>query len=328
MKNIIKITLISLLFVGFTSCEEGDLPIDDLYNNVDVTGSILRILDYPADLVTMSGGEITPNFIRYQMEVQEADGSGTPDFKEVRMYFDGYDDQDLEFPTVDGNGTVIGEVLYRTISAAEFTEISEVNGLPETTVEVSTRFLLDDFYASAVFGKNPSFIQTRFELEMNDGRIWSDYNAGTTLGGPYLESPFVHRTIFKIDEGLETKMKVDEDEPVEGEEIRFQIDVANLDTVNNINDITMFVEIPEGLTYASDDGGGAFNPATGIYTIGTLLADNDDADGDEKVRLRIFVTVDAGTSGTSIVATFQEARGDRRNPAVDQEKLTETIIVQ
>ncbi|MFT4696999.1 MAG: putative repeat protein (TIGR01451 family) [Flavobacteriaceae bacterium] len=330
MKNIFKITLISFLFIGITSCEEGDLPIDNLYNNVVTSGSVLRILDFPADLVTIAGGEITPNFIRYQMEVQEGDGSSSPDFKEVRMYFDGFDDQDLEFPTLDGNGNIIGEQLYRTISKAEFTEISEINGLPEITVEVATRFLLDEFFGNAVFGKNPSFIKTRFELEMNDGRIWSDYNAGTTLGGPYFESPFTHRTIFKIEEGLETKMKVDEDEPTVGEIVKFTVEVKNLDLVNDNNDITMLISLPEGLTYDSDDGEGAYDPATQIYTVGTLVADNDDIGDDEeyKVKLKLYATVNAGTENDTIIPLFQEARGSLRNPAVDQDKLFETMVVQ
>jgi len=300
MKNIFKITLISFLFIGITSCEEGDLPIDNLYNNVVTSGSVLRILDFPADLVTIAGGEITPNFIRYQMEVQEGDGSFSPDFKEVRMYFDGYDDQDLEFPTLDVSGNVIGEQLYRTISKAEFTELSVINSLPEVTVEVTTRFLLDDFFSNAVFGKNPSFIKTRFELEMNDGRIWSDFNAGTTLGGPYFESPFVNRTIFKMEEGLETKMKVDEDEPTVGELVKFTIDVKNLDLVNDNNNITMLIPLPEGLTYDSDDGEGAYDPATQIYTIGTLVADDDFADNMHKVKLKVYATVNAGTENDTI----------------------------
>lgn len=328
MKNIYKFLLIFSVVFVFTSCEDSDLEIDTLYENVDTTGSVLRILEYPADLVTISGGEITPNFIKYQMEVQEGDGSFSPDFKEVRVYFDGYDDQDLVFPTLDTEGNVIGELLYATFSAADFTEISDINGLPEITFEVATRFLLDELYGNAVFGKNPSFIQTRFELEMNDGRVWTDSNAGTTLSGPYFESPFVYRTIFKIDEGLETKMKVDEEEPVVGEELRFTIDVKNLDTVNNNDNITMQINLPEGLTYVEDDGEGAYDPVTGVYTIGTLLADNDDADGGEKVRLRIYATVNAGTEGDTIIATFEEAKGDLRNPAVDQEKLTATMIVQ
>ena len=41
----------------------------------------------------------------------------------------------------------------------------------------------------------PAFIQTNFELEMTDGRVWDVSNAGATLSGPYFESPFAYKTI-------------------------------------------------------------------------------------------------------------------------------------
>ena len=229
---------------------------------------------------------------------------------------------------MDVNGNVIGEFLYETIPSAAFDQLSEVNGLPMNTWGISTRDLLDNVYGNAIFGANPSFIVSRFELEMTDGRVWSVNNAGTTLSGPALESPFTHTTIFKIEEGLETKMKVDEDEPTVGEEVQFQIDVKNLDKVNDNNNITMQVNLPEGVTYTSDDGDGAYDPATGVFTIGTLLADIAANGSDDKIRLKIKATINAGTAGTDIVTTFEEAKGDFRNPVVNRSNLTTTMQVQ
>ena len=195
MKNIFKTFLIGLvLLVGFTSCEESDLAIDNLYNNVDTSGAILRILEYPADLVNVSGGSV-PNSIDFLVEVQEGDGSSYPDFKEVRVYLSSFDDQDLINPTTDADGNEVGEVFFRTISAAEFEELSEINGLPEYQIITPTSLLGDEIFPTAVFTV-PSFIVTRFELEMNDGRIFNDESAGTSLSGPYFESPFIHKTIF------------------------------------------------------------------------------------------------------------------------------------
>ena len=42
----------------------------------------------------------------------------------------------------------------------------------------------------------PSFIVTSFELEMNDGRVWSVNNAGATMSGQYFESALARKTIF------------------------------------------------------------------------------------------------------------------------------------
>lgn len=329
MKNILKSILIAFIaFGGLVSCSDSDLAIDTLYNDVDKSGSVLRMLQYPTDIVSITGSELVAENLTFRFEVQEGDGSFTPDFKEVRVFMDSFDDQDSEFPTLDTDGNVIGEFLYETIPASEFTELSEVNGLPEGSFVITTRDLLDNVYGNAVFGGNPSFIVNRFELEMSDGRVWSVHNAGTTLSGPALESPFTRTTIFKIDEGLETKMKVNEDEPTVGEEVTFQIDVKNLDNVNDNPNITMQANLPAGVTYVSDDGGGSYNAATGVFTIGTLLADIPENGSDDKIRLKIKATINAGTAGTDIITTFDEAKGELRNPAVNQANLTTTMVVQ
>jgi hypothetical protein len=195
MKNIFKHFLIAVLVVfGLTSCEDSDLAIDELYENVDTSGAVIRILEYPADLINVSGGNV-PNVLNFTFEIQEGDGSFDPNFKEVRFYLDLYKDQDLVEPVLDQDGNVIGEKLIQTISKAEFTEMSDINGLPMYTIEIPTQTIVDDLFPEATLTP-PSFIVSRFELEMTDGRIWSDENAGTTLSGPYFESPFVYKTIF------------------------------------------------------------------------------------------------------------------------------------
>jgi len=194
MKNIFKTLFIVLVVFGITSCEDSDLEIDNLYDNVDTSGAVLRTLQFPADLVNLSGGAV-PNFVEFIFEVQEGDGSFTPDFKEVRYYMSLYKDQDLVFPVLDADGNEIGEKLIQTISAAEFDELSATNGLPMTTINIPTQDIVDTLFPEGVVTP-PTFIISRFELEMNDGRVWTDENAGATLSGPYFESPFFYKTIF------------------------------------------------------------------------------------------------------------------------------------
>jgi hypothetical protein len=194
MKNIFKTFLILLVAFGITSCEDSDLQIDQLYDNVDTSGAVLRILEFPADLVNLSGGAV-PNFVELTFEVQEGDGSFTPNFTEVRYYMSLYKDQDLIEPVTDEDGNILGEVLVQTISAAEFDVLSDVNGLPQHTANVTTQSIVDDIFPTAVVSP-PTFIVSRFELEMTDGRVWTDENAGATLSGPYFDSPFLIRTIF------------------------------------------------------------------------------------------------------------------------------------
>ena len=194
MKNIFKTFLIVFIVFGITSCEESDLAIDTLYEEVDTTGSLLRTLEFPADLVNLSGGGV-PNSVDFTFEVQEGDGSSAPDFKEVRYYMSLYKDQDLIDPVLDEDGNELGERLIITYSASEFDEISDINGLPMKSISVPTQDILDVYFPEAVVTP-PSFIISRFELEMNDGRVWSDYNAGATLTGAFMESPFFYKTIF------------------------------------------------------------------------------------------------------------------------------------
>ena len=194
MKNIFKSILVAIVILGsFTSCEESDVAIDQLYDEVDTTGSALRMLSYPDDLVNISGGNFS-NCMCYVMEVQEAEGTPTPDFKEVRVYFASYNDQDGEEATADADGNEFGEVLYQTITNAEFDQLSETNQFPMYELSIPMEELITAF-PDAQF-TIPTFIITRFELEMNDGRIWTVNNAGTTLSGPYFESPFLRKTIF------------------------------------------------------------------------------------------------------------------------------------
>jgi hypothetical protein len=68
MKNIFKISLIGLVLFGTTiSCKDSDLPIDTLYETVDTSGSILRILEFPNDIVNSSGNQPLRNSMDFLM---------------------------------------------------------------------------------------------------------------------------------------------------------------------------------------------------------------------------------------------------------------------
>ena len=46
MKNIFKSILVTIIILGgFSSCSDSDLAIDTLYEEVNTTGSVLRILE-------------------------------------------------------------------------------------------------------------------------------------------------------------------------------------------------------------------------------------------------------------------------------------------
>ena len=188
MKNIFKSIFVAIIVVGgFTSCTESDLAIDNLYDNVDTSGSALRILSYPEDIIGLPGGNFD-NCLCFTVEVQQGDGSFYPEFKEVRVRLQVFSDQDTELPISE-------QVLYRTIPASEFVELSPANGLPYLEIAMESQDVYDLFTNSGTQFTIPAFIQTNFELEMSDGRIWDVSNAGATLSGPYFESPFAYKTI-------------------------------------------------------------------------------------------------------------------------------------
>jgi hypothetical protein len=196
MKNIFKTFLIGLVLIGTTvSCEDSTLAIDELYDTVDMTGAFVRTLDFPADLIYLTDdGSGRTTSIDMVLEVQEGNGSLPPSFTELRVFVAVYDDQDLLIPTSDDQGNPLGENLVQTIPASEFV-LSEGNNLPSTDVSITAQFVAD-LYPTAVF-TIPTFIATRLELEMADGRVITNTNVGPSVAtGDYFASPFLYKTIF------------------------------------------------------------------------------------------------------------------------------------
>jgi len=95
--------------------------------------------------------------------------------------------------------------------------------------------------------------------------------------------------------------------PDEGDNVTFTLTLTN-NGPSNATSIKVTDLLPPGLTYVSDTGTGSYyNPATGIWSINTLAANNN-------VSLDIVASVDPGTSLTSITNT---AAITARSPAVD-----------
>jgi hypothetical protein len=196
MKNIFKTLFAGLILLGTTvSCEESTLPIDVLYDTVDNSGAFVRTLEFPADLIYLTAGSNgRTTSIDMTLEVQEGDGTLPPTFTELRIYQATYDDQDLLIPTSDTNGDPLGENLVMTLAASEF-ELSEGNGLPSIEVSITGQSVVD-LYPTAVFTV-PTFIATRLELQMADGRVFTNTNVGPSVAtGDFFASPFIYKTIF------------------------------------------------------------------------------------------------------------------------------------
>lgn len=173
------------------SCTESDLPVDELLDTVDLSAAILRTVSPPAEFIINANPN--GNTIAVTIEVQEANGDFYPDFKEVRLYCGIYQDQNLVDPIVDDQGTPTSEVLMFTAPEADF--VLGDNDLPIYEFSFITPELVEK-YPNAVYTV-PAFIETRLELEMNDGRVYSkDQVAAAVATGIYFDAPFSYVTIF------------------------------------------------------------------------------------------------------------------------------------
>lgn len=193
MKNVIKIFLVGMFLIGSTiSCSDSERSIDELYDTVDTGGAFIRTLEQPLGLVNVTDPE--KNTIESLIEIQEGNGSVDPDFKEVRMYIQTFQDQDQIDATVDTSGNPTGESLLATFPASDFTP-SDVSGLPSTNLSVMTQSILDS-NPNTVF-TFPTFIFLRLELEMNDGTVYTNTNVGPTVAsGNYFLASFFYNIIF------------------------------------------------------------------------------------------------------------------------------------
>ncbi|RLE36850.1 hypothetical protein DRJ23_06755, partial [Candidatus Acetothermia bacterium] len=93
--------------------------------------------------------------------------------------------------------------------------------------------------------------------------------------------------------------------PNEGDTVNFTITVTN-NGPDDASGVTVTDLLPVGLTYFSDTGAGAYDPATGIWTVGALAAGAN-------ATLTITATVNAGTGGSTITNTAS-ATGDQPDP--------------
>lgn len=180
------------LFLSFASCTDSEALIDTVLETVDdETGAFVRTLVFPPDLVTLNNP--AANTINMTIEIQEGDGSFTPNFKEVRAYIRLYADQDLAEAITTDDGAEIPEQLLSTFDASLF--VNGTNGLPQTDISIATQEIVD-LYANSTLAP-PTFISLRLELEMNSGTIYSNTNVGPSVsGGGYYASPFLYRIIF------------------------------------------------------------------------------------------------------------------------------------
>ncbi|WP_111706920.1 T9SS type B sorting domain-containing protein [Lutibacter citreus] len=126
-------------------------------------------------------------------------------------------------------------------------------------------------------------------------------------------------TIVVTSSDLVTVKTVSNSIPNEGDTIIYTIEVTN-NGPSNATGVSLTDLLPIGVTYVSDDQGGAYNSGSGIWTIGAIA-------NTAKATLNITATVDEDTSGTSITNITTAATGDQADPTTDGDVLEAKIGV-
>lgn len=172
-------------YIGFVlaavliSCSEDDKLTVEIQDTAE-RGAVLRT-------VSLTGGSwnVTDDSETISIELEEQDIEDGDLLREVRVFADLVDNTSES--TVDP-----AETQVATIPAAEFS--SGPNGLPRTTYSISLAEVGAALGISLGDYNCGDAINLRLELELTDGRTFTDTDlTGTVQGGSFFASPFNYR---------------------------------------------------------------------------------------------------------------------------------------
>ncbi len=120
---------------------------------------------------------------------------------------------------------------------------------------------------------------------------------------------------------LVTSKTVDNATPLAGDTVVYTLSVTNNGPADASN-VSLTETLPAGVTYVSDDGAGAFDAASGVWTIGSLA-------NAATATLNITTVIDAGAGllPQPITNTITPAAGDQPDPDVTTDILAQDIFV-
>ena len=171
MKKIIG--LLSLALITF-ACEEPDNVINDVLDNFE-TGAVLRTI--------ASGGEYNynaPDASVFSMTIEEHDEEDGALMENVEVY-------------VSLNGGT--EALVKSVSPSEFSV--GPTGLPRTDLTVSLAEAVAALNLSRTDYTGGDAILIRLQLNLTDGRSYSDESVTGSMTGSYFRSPFSFSKVIK-----------------------------------------------------------------------------------------------------------------------------------
>lgn len=163
-----------------TACEDGGQVFDQIVD-AEQRGAILRTVSLISNELPIG---VSGSGFAAELEVQDEQNGGLLESLDVYVGF-----RDNTVPD-GGTDLDVAEALFGNVPASAFT-IGEF-GLPRTTVEIG----LDEMLAftgiteADLFGGDQFTI--RFELNLTDGRSFSNDDNSGTLTGSFFNSPFLY----------------------------------------------------------------------------------------------------------------------------------------
>jgi len=181
MKKIVKTLLSLVLVVSINSCSDSNNVIDEVLDHE--TGAVLRTLEVHSNTLNSSDSST-----EFSVSVEEQDAEDGALLKAVHVHVS---IKDLS----PGNGTTVAnDILVKSFDASQFTD--GPHGLPRATI-------------SATFGESVAAMglsDTQYEpgdlfvyvlkLELTDGRVFDDTNAGGIITGGFFASPFKYNALI------------------------------------------------------------------------------------------------------------------------------------
>jgi len=184
MKKLFKLFgLLAVTALTVTSCTEEDNVIDQVFDGVS-NGAVLRGVVVENELPVGVAGS------RFVLDIEEQDNQDGALLESMDVFVS-YTDGSEE--AGDSTGAAEGEVLLRSVPAADFT--AGEFGLPTFQLVIT----VEEFLAAvgltdpeAIFGGDT--FTTRLVLNLTDGRVFSTDNAGGIITGGFFASPFQYTT--------------------------------------------------------------------------------------------------------------------------------------
>ena len=171
---------IAIFLIVFTACEDGE-EIFDQIRGAEQRGAILRTVNLISNELPIG---VADAGFTVELEVQDQQDGALLSELDV---FVGFNDN-----TVPDGGTDldVAESLFSTIPASSFT--TGEFGLPRTMVDIPLSEMLSftGIQETDLFGGDQFTV--RFDLNLTDGRTFSNDDNSGTITGSYFSSPFLY----------------------------------------------------------------------------------------------------------------------------------------